>query len=418
MHSRRRFIAGLGAAGLAGMAPSISSGGDAGAGAGGVAAATAEPEFLLEPGLIHLNTGTFGLMPRHVRERMAWATRRFESNPVLQGYKDAPDTVRGQAEAVRARAGTLLNCSADEVLLTHGTADGLGQVASSIDFPAGSRVLTSGAEHDAGVECWRWLARRRGGFVDVVPCPPEETDVAAILDRFAKAMRPETKVICVSDVIAWTGLRMPIRELSELAHAHGALMVVDGAQASGHVPIDVMAMGCGAYAASGHKWLLGPKGTGMLYVRKDAAQRILPVAWEDGPKVMNESTGGCPLPQMIGLGAAIEDYQRRGPAAEFARNVALRNRLWEMLGELKGITPLGPPPGAQATALLGFRLPDGVDAAKLRSALLAKHRINIRAVDVKQWNGLRASLHVYNDEAQCDALLKGLRQSLEAEPGV
>jgi selenocysteine lyase/cysteine desulfurase len=331
---------------------------------------------------------------------------------VLQGYKDAPDTVRGAAEAARARCAELLGCSADEVLVTHGTADALGQVASSIDFPAGSRVLTSGAEHDSGVLCWRWLARRRGGIVDVVPCPAEETEVGAIVQRFAQAMRPETKLICVSDVIAWTGLRMPLRELAELAHAQGALMVVDGAQSSGHVPIDVAAMGVDAYAASGHKWLLGPKGTGMLYVRKDAAQRILPVAWEDGPKVMNESTGGAPLAQVVGLGAAIEDYQRRGPEAEFARNVALRNLLWERLGELAGVTRLGPPPGPQATALLGFRLPEGVDAAKLRSSLLARHRINIRAVDVHQWNGLRASLHVYNDEAQVDALTAALRALL------
>jgi len=371
-----------------------------------------EPEFLLEPGLIHLNTGTFGLMPRHVRERMAWATRLFESNPVLQGYKEAPDTVRGQAEAVRARVGTLLNCKADEVLLTHGTADALGQVAASIDFPAGSRVLTSGAEHDAGVECWRWLARRRGGFVDVVPCPPEETDLDAIVSRFAAAMRPETKVICVSDVIAWTGLRMPIRELSELAHAHGALMVVDGAQATGHVPIDVMAMGCDAYAGSGHKWLLGPKGTGLWFVGRDPAQRIRPVAWQDGPKVMNEATGGCPLPQMIGLGAAIEDYQRRGPAAEFARNLALRNQLWEMLKTIPGIVPEGPPAGSQATALLGFRLPDGTLAATLRSTLLSKYKLNIRAVDTKQWNGLRASLHIYNSQAQADKLVECLRAQL------
>jgi selenocysteine lyase/cysteine desulfurase len=132
------------------------------------------------------------------------------------------------------------------------------------------------------------------------------------------------------------------------------------------------------------------------------------VAWEDGPKVMGEAMGGCPLPLIVGLGAAIEHYQQRGPAAEFRRNVSLRNRLWEMLGELKGIARLGPPPGAQATALLGFRLPEGVDAAKTRSALLARNKINIRAVDVKQWNGLRASLHVYNDQAQLRTFVDAL----------
>lgn len=401
MTSRRHFIAGLGASTIAGMAPPL-----AGAGTGG---AMDEPDFLLEPGLIHLNTGTFGLMPRVVRERLAAATRQYESNPVLQGYKEAPDTLLGMAEAARAQCAGLLNCALDELLITHGTADALGQVASSIDFPAGSRVLTSGAEHDSGVLCWRWLARRRGGFVDVVPCPPEETDVDAIVDRFAKAMRPETRVICVSDVIAWTGLRMPIRALADLAHAHGALMIVDGAQAVGHVPVDVQALGVDAYAGSGHKWLLGPKGTGMLYLRKDPAQRIFPVAWEDSTRIQSEAMGGCPLPAAIGLGAAVEDYQRRRPAEEFARNVALRNRLWERLGELPGVTRFGPPPGSQATALLGFGLPDGVDAARVRSELLARHRINIRAVDPRQWNGLRASMHVYNDEAQIEAFVRALR---------
>jgi len=409
MTTRRRFIAGIGAGTMAGMAPS--SGGAVEGGSGG-AAAMGEAEFLGEPGLIHLNTGTYGMQPRVVRERVAAATRLFESNPVLQGYKEAPDTVLGMAEAARGSCAALLNCSTDEILITHGTADALGQVASSIDFPAGSRVLTSGGEHDSGVFCWRWLARRRGGFVDVVPCPPEETDVSAIVDRFAKAIRPETKVICISDVIAWTGLRMPIREIAELAHGNGALMVVDGAQSIGHVPVDVQALGVDAYAASGHKWLLGPKGSGMLYVKKDPAQRIFPVAWEDSVRLNSEAMGGCPLPQAVGLGAAVEYYRQRGPAAEFARNVALRDGLWHQLGELAGVVRVGPPPGAQATALLGFKLPEAKLAAKLRSSLLAKYKINIRAVDVKQWNGLRASLHVYNDDAQVRTFVGALREAL------
>ena len=149
-------------------------------------------------------------------------------------------------------------------------------------------------------------------------------------------------------------------------------MVVDGAQATGHVPVDVGAMGVDAYAGSGHKWLLGPKGTGMLCIRRDAAQRILPVAWQDGVRVMTEATGGVALPLAIGLGAAIEAYAQRGPAHEFARNLALRNRLWKLLGGIEGVLPLGPPPGPQATALLGLALPKGFDAAKIRSALLAR----------------------------------------------
>jgi selenocysteine lyase/cysteine desulfurase len=374
--------------------------------------ALAADEFLLEPGLSHFNTGTLGAMPRLARERMAAAQRRFETNPVLHAYKLTGDAVLADAERARARCAQFLGCPVDELLVTHGAADGLGQVAASIDLRPGERILTSGAEHDSGVLCWQWLARRRGGHVDVVPIAPEETDTDAIVRRVAAALRPQTRVVCVSDVVAWTGLRLPLRALADLAHAHGALMIADGAQAAGHMPVDVAALGCDAYAASGHKWLLGPKGSGLLHVRKDPAQRIFPVAWESGPRLNSEAMGGCALPQAIGLGAAVEWLEQRTVAATLARNAALRDELYVALQALPGVRPVGPPPGTQPTAMVGFRLPDRVDAIKLRTTLFAKHRITLRVVDDKQWHGLRASVHVYNDARQVAALVEALRVEL------
>jgi selenocysteine lyase/cysteine desulfurase len=369
--------------------------------------------YLLDPGLIHLNTGTYGAQPRSVHERTVAAMRQFESNPVLQGYREREDTVLGQAETARKAIGAFFGAQADEILVTHGTADALGQCASAFALRAGERVLTTGAEHDSGVFCWRWLARRAGGHLDVLPLAPDELDDDAIVARFAQAIGPQTRLVCISDVIAWTGQRLPIARLSELAHARGALLVVDGAQAVGHVPVDLPALGCDAYAGSGHKWLLGPKGSGFLYVRKDPAQRIFPVAWEDKVRLNSEAMGGCPLPHAIGLGEAVAQLQRDALAARLTHNRALRDELWAQLLAVKGATPVGPPPGhAQSNGLLGFKLPDGVDAAALRSTLLAKYRINIRAVDPKQWNGLRASLHVYNTPAHVEALASALRAEL------
>ena len=405
-------MAGLGVASIAGLTPGIGGGSGHALAAGASATPGSESEYLSEPGLIHLNTGTFGLTSREVLARVSAAAERFESNPVTQGYRDVGDTLLAEAERERARCAAFLGCTPDEMLITHGTADALGQAAASIDFGPGERILTSGAEHDSGVLCWRWLARRHGGHLDVAPIAPEEFDPDAIVARVAAAMRPQTRAICVSDTIAWTGLRMPIRQLSELAHAHGALMIVDGAQSVGNIPVDVVALGVDAYAASGHKWMCGPKGTGFLYVKSDPAARIFPVAWEDRRRLNSEAMGGCPLPLVMGLGLAVERAQQATLAAIEAHNLPLRNRLWEELPKLPGIRVLGPPPGPLATALIGFRLPDGVDASKVRAALLAKHRINIRQVDKKQYNGLRASLHVYNDDGHVDALLRALRAEL------
>ena len=365
-----------------------------------------------EPGLIHLNTGTYGLVSAAVYERTTAAMRLFERNPVVHGYKLAAETVLGQAEAARARCASLLNARPEEVMVTHGTADGLGQLAGALDLRAGEHLLTSGAEHDSGVLCWRWLARRRGGVLDVAPLPPELTDPAAIVQRFADAMTPRTRAICVSDVIAWTGLRLPLRELADLAHAHGALLIVDGAQSLGHVPVDVQAIGCDAYAGSGHKWLRGPKGSGILYVAQAAQGALFPVAWEDAKRLNSEAMGGCPLPMAVGLGAAVEAYLAQGPEAVLAHNRGLRARLLDGLRGMPGVEPLGPAPGAGDNGLLGFRLPEGIDAAALRKTLLDRHRINVRLVDRKQWHGLRASLHVTNTASDVDALLAALRFEL------
>ena len=371
-------------------------------------------DYLLEPGLVHLNTGTYGAQPRAVHERTVAAMRQFERNPVLQGYKLTGDSVLAQAEAARIAIGAFFGAGPDEILLTHGTADALGQCAQALELRASERILTSGAEHDSGVLCWRWLARRRGGFLDAVPLGPDELDDDIIVARFEQAIRRETRVVCVSDVIAWTGQRLPIARLAALANAHGALMVVDGAQSVGHVPVDLAALGVDAYAGSGHKWLLGPKGSGFLHVRKDPALRIFPVAWEDQARLNSEAMGGCPLPQAIGLGEAVAMLQRDGVEARLAHNRALREQLWEMLRTVPGITPVGPPPGhRESNGLLGFKLPDGVDAVRLRSTLLAKYRINIRAVDARQWNGLRASLHVYNDRFCAHTLVNALRRELD-----
>jgi selenocysteine lyase/cysteine desulfurase len=108
----------------------------------------------------------------------------------------------------------------------------------------------------------------------------------------------------------------------------------------------------------------------------------------------------------------VERAQQATLAAIEAHNLPLRNRLWEELPKIPGIRVVGPPPGPLATALIGFRLPDGADASKVRAALLAKHHINIRQVDKKQYNGLRASLHLYNDARHVDTLLGALRIEL------
>jgi selenocysteine lyase/cysteine desulfurase len=407
--TRRHLLAGLGAAASAtALDPRalLAWTGQATPGAGG------EAEYASDPKVVHLNTGTAGCTPRAVLERVAEAALKLERNPPRQAYGAVPGSLLMDAEQERARCARFLGVTPAEVLVTRGTTDAMNTVAQSLLLDAGDRILTSDSEHDGGLLCWRWLARRQGLHVDEVAIAPEDTDTVAIVQRFAAAITPRTRVLSISHVIAWTGLVMPVAELAAMARARGVLTVVDGAQALGNIPVDVAALGCDAYATTGHKWLLGPKGSGLLVVRSDAQERIQPLAWEDGKRLCSEAMGLCPLPLAIGLGAAVERLQQRGIADVLAHNLALRDRLHGELADVDGVRVVGPPPGPLACGLVAFRLRDALDAAVVRKALQDRHGIQVRAVDKRVFNGLRVSTHVYNTQAHVDAFLAALREEL------
>jgi selenocysteine lyase/cysteine desulfurase len=347
-----------------------------------------------------------------VLDRTLQAWRDLESSPVAMAYYETPDTVLTAAEQVRERASRFLGCEADELLIARCTTDAMNSVAQGIRWTAGDHVLTTNMEHDGGSMCWTYQAERRGVVIDQIPIALDEHDGNAIVQRFAAAITPKTRVISVSHIISAIGLRMPIAQICALARARGILCVVDGAQAAGGIPIDVKALGCHAYATSGHKWLMGPKGTGLLYISRDASDAIKPIQWQDTHKYGAESAGVGPLPLVIGLGAAIERMQGIGMDEVERHGIALRNRAYAELSGIARLRVVGPPPGPMATALVACVLPAGVDSQQFRETLLSKHRIIVKMSEKHQFNGFRLSPHILNTQADLDTALAAIRAEL------
>jgi len=316
--------------------------------------------------------------------------------------------VHRATDDVRERAAALLGCTADELLVTRSTTEAMSSVAVGIVWASGDRILTTDQEHDGGSLGWRHVARRHGVTIDRVAIATTDHDPAAIVDRIAAALTPRTRVVSVSHVITTTGLRMPIREIAALARSRGALCVVDGAQAVGHIPVDVRALGCDAYATCGHKWLLGPKGTGLLYISREAEDRIQPVQREDGRRYVAHSTGLGSLPLVIGLGAAIDAAQAAGMPAVERRILALRARVYAGMQAIPALTMASPPSSALGTGLVAARLPDAHPADVMRQRLFERHRVVVKMVEKQWFNGIRISAHVFNTEADVDAALDAL----------
>ncbi len=401
----RRDFLGLATVGFAGVGcadspRSASSSGEPGA-----------SEFLLEPGLVYLNTVAIGPTSRRVIDAVHAASRESERNPTQFAYSRGVEAMDG----VRARLAQFVGAKVSEIALTSSTTEGMGLVASGIDLEAGDHVLTTNQEHAGGVSAWRHLARRRGIVVDEVALPVGESEPARIVDLFARALHPRARVISVSHVLFATGVTMPIRALSDLAREHRALCVVDGAQALGNLPIDLPALGCDAYAAGGHKWLLGPKGTGFLFISERAADRIAPAAWSDGPGAYTASTGVRNASAILGFGAAL-DLAASLPPSALTRRLQLAEQLDQALRGIPGISVASPPSGARTTPIVTFSVPPGSDSRSVQSRLLETHRIQLKALPAHLPSPLprclRASIHDFNSASDARRLETALMSFL------
>ena len=368
----------------------------------------APDDYLFTPGLVYLQTGSLGPTPRPVMERTIAAWQELELDPVRIGY--GPD--EAAMDGVRAKAASFLGCKTEEIVLTRSTTDGMNWVAQGLSLAPGDRILTTDQEHPGGHVCWNYVARRFGAVIDVVVIPPGENDAGAVIDRFTRQITPRTKVLSFSHLLTSTGLRMPVAELSALARTRGCIVVVDGAQAAGGIAVDVKTLGCHVYATSGHKWLLGPKGTGLLYLSDELGQTVDPIALQSGRAAYSDSSGVTNIPGVIGLGAAIDYHLDPGIAAIEAHNLALRNRLYEALKSVPRIRVLSALPGPLASPMLSYVLPDTIDALTLHNAFREKHQVVVKVVPTNWFNGHRISTHLFNTDGDVDTLVRALRAEL------
>ena len=413
IQSRRNFLSSLGALSAVGLGASSAFAAsteliaptDLASTARGLAAAG---DFAFEEGLIYLQTGSLGPTPRPVIQRTIAAWEELQRNPAAYAYGAHEQAM----EDVRRQAAALLNCSYEELVLTRSTTEGMNWVAQGLTFAPGDRVLTTDQEHPGGSLCWEYIARRYGVALDKVPIVPGENNTQAIIDAVARRLTPRTRVLSFSHLLSSTGLRMPVAELSALARSRDCLVVVDGAQAVGGIAVDVKALGCHVYATSGHKWLLAPPGTGMLYLSKELGAKLDAISLQLGPAAYTGATGVTGIPAMIGLGAAIGYLERTGIANIETHNLSLRNRLFSALERVPGLKVVSAAPGRAASPLLTFELPAQRESAAFRTLMREKHKFELKVVPKVWLNGIRVSTHLFNSDADVDALAGALRAEL------
>ena len=219
----------------------------------------------------YFNTGSNGPIPTVAFEAAdAVARRELDQGRIVPGaYMENRERNRRLA----AFAADIFGADADEIALTHSATEGLGTALMGLTWDPGDEIVSTTEEHPGLLLPLSLLARRYG----VVPRYADLGDGGGdVVEALAGQITSRTQVIALSHVLWSTGAMLPLREISELAREHELLVVVDGAQSAGQVPVDLHAMGIDAYAMAGQKWLCGPEATGLLYVRKDRFADIAP----------------------------------------------------------------------------------------------------------------------------------------------
>jgi selenocysteine lyase/cysteine desulfurase len=367
-------------------------------------------DYLYADGLTYLNTGTLGPCRREIIQESIKMWEELESFPVKYYGKFGAE---GLAEKTRSIAAKFLGCDLSEILITTSTTSGMNAIAQGLRLKAGDRILTTNHEHGGGLLGWEYLAKYFGVKIDTVILPKDENNPDAIVEKIRKNIGKKTKLISVSHVFSSTGLRMPIADISALARSKGILCIVDGAQAAGAIEVNVKKLGCHAYATSGHKWLMGPKGTGLLYLSKDAQSIIRPMQFEESYNTYSNGNGVVNLPCILGLGKAIEYLESIGIDRIEEHNLLLRNRLRDKIKNLSSLTILSPSAESLSSPMLTCLLADRFERTAFVKLLLDKYKLSIRPThEYFGFNGIRFSMHIFNTENDVDFAANALREEL------
>lgn len=359
--------------------------------------------------LAYLNLGTEGLMPEPALVRYQAAVARYEREGFFVHFD-----LEAERERARVRLAALIGATPETLALTGNANDGITLVSAGLQWRPGDEVLISDQEHPAVENPFGFLAAqgritlRRFAF----GADPEET-----LANLEAALSPRTRLVAFSTVSSQTGARLPAAPATAIAHACGARVLVDATQALGQLTFDVAAIGCDYFVSNGHKWLLGPKGTGLLYVRPDRLEELAPAHVGAGSLVEGAATptlkptaarfefGTRALPVWAGMNAVLDWWDERGAAPILAHMAALSAETKARVAAHPRLTLLTPHPWEHSSALLSFRVAGHPDPLALLR-LLWERRVIVRAVPELQ--ALRISIAPFTESEDVDRLFAAL----------
>lgn len=375
----------------------------------------------LDTDVIYLDNAATALTPEPAIEAMEEYFREYNAN-IGRGLHEATKRASEEFEGARGKVANLINAGPEELVFTKNSTEALNLLARGLGLEEGDKVVTTVLEHHSNLIPWQKLAEEKGIKLKIVH---DNDNLIIDPSAIASAIDDDTELVTMTHVSNAFGTRQPVEEVGKIAEEEGVLFSVDASQSVGYEPVDVSKIGCDFLAAPGHKGMLGPQGTGILYISDDIERKITPLLYGGGMVESVRETGaefvespqifdgGTPnIPGFIALGGAVDYLQDIGVDRVKERKNELTEILLE-LGEEAKVDTFGPDNPDKLGGILSFNI-EGLDQHEVSSILDEAEGIATRsgyhcaepAFDFLDIPGsVRASVNFYNNESEVRTLL-------------
>ncbi|MDE2981495.1 MAG: aminotransferase class V-fold PLP-dependent enzyme [Gemmatimonadota bacterium] len=380
--------------------------------------ARARAEIPAATGSVYFQTGGIGPSPNAVMATVAERLDFQNRGPADPRYATDMATIEPD---LRAQLGRVFDAGTDEVALTHSTSEGISIVAWSLNWQPDDEVIISNVEHPANVIPWYVLRDRFGIAIREI----DLTAGTSLIDEITAQLSPRTRMVSISHVSRNNGRTIRTDESAELGRllrARGVRYHLDGAQGPGCVPTDFHSLGCDCYSTCGHKWLLGPKGTGALFVRGDVLGDVqLSWAGSHSHATMDYEGNYTLLPSAARYEfgtRALADFAGFASAVEWMEGIGLTritNRIQALVGHAigtvdatDGLSVTSPRARPDRSGVFVLQLPADCDATDLYNDL--RENAGILASPVKQPRDFRLSIHFFNTRDEIDGAVAAISE--------
>ena len=377
--------------------------------------ATVQQAFSVTRGIVNLNNGGVSPSPRIVTEAFVRYTWQQEDATAYTMWQ----LLEPQSETIRTGLAEIFGCDAEEIAITRNASESLEILLMGMDLKSGDEILTSTQDYPRMLTTLRQRELREGLKLNLIKVPLAPRDVNDLATPFARAVTPKTKLILVSHQINLTGQIMPVRKVCEMARGRGIETIVDGAHSFAQFDFKRDDLQCDYFGTSLHKWLYAPKGTGMLYVRREKIPRVWALMASETKNKNDirkfEEIGTHSAAMRLAIGEAVLFHHAIGARRKEAR-LRYLSRYW--MNKLKDVPKIGFNTSfddRQSCAIANFRI-EGLDPIKVGDYLMEKYKIFTTPIIHDEFTGIRITPNVYTTlwelDRFCEAVTKIAKNGL------